>query len=871
MGNNSIPFIWDDGQQQLYEDVLANTYKWKQSKYNNRLNTPFGFKSTFDILPDLKVEDFKDDFYTTEINFDQLAKDLKAQLPFGNFVFDYKKYESKATVKISLQDPEHIGSNLDSKKNVPVPFNYLNENKEKQNAYFAGSKLNTLKYYVEDNFSFSVIFHDSKIDYILYLPYKKTKQYRTNAPETDNPNDFHVEDKYNAITLVTNNCQDIFAFVNAVKGNKESLWYQQSITRRFNDFFTKAANNEKQLKALYEQAPLFALKARQDKFKISDIQLLLAYDKGNWIIDGWFKDSTNALINLLNGFNNIDTLYQYFFSNPEKLVEIYSYLSDSGKAELCKILLTIIQAHKIVSKNNSIDIVDTFHLGKEYKIDSDVNYKVGKTIKLNFYKLHTTKETVPTNNNSFVPTSPSSTNEVTTITKELISGANYHPMAMIKLINNDPTNGFSTTLPALSFKNMADTEEWASIKDTIIVSATILSILLSAGTLAAGASAFWTAMAIGDIAVGTTDLALRNKAIQDEIKKLPGGAWFVDHWDEIYAVAGGLMFSALAVKGILVNGPKLFAALEKAPLTTRNFIMAVYASAVIQLEIINFIPSSLRFLPKVEEVIKASNFFFKTSEIIKLYKAECYMLQGEMQLGKQTKQGFALIHEGEVIGSGTREEVQKIVKEIVEAKDVTKILDELHDFSIISKNEKFLNELARVLNKKNRILAEWLTVKEEAIIRYYTTGAYDNLNKALRFLKDMMAPELKSFTKLLNSALSKLPNFPDQSLLYRVVKFSEGEIKNLFVEGKTYIEEGFTSTTYTEESMKRWFRDFPSSNVLMKIKGKNGKLIEQASDILEENEILFKSGTPYDVLSVKKIDHPIDINKKIIEIILKEK
>jgi hypothetical protein len=65
----------------------------------------------------------------------------------------------------------------------------------------------------------------------------------------------------------------------------------------------------------------------------------------------------------------------------------------------------------------------------------------------------------------------------------------------------------------------------------------------------------------------------------------------------------------------------------------------------------------------------------------------------------------------------------------------------------------------------------------------------------------------------------------------------------------------------------------PSDNVVFKVFGKNGKLIEGVS-MVPESEVLFKSGTEFIVESVKKIEHPLFTRAKngdeVFEIILKE-
>lgn len=59
--------------------------------------------------------------------------------------------------------------------------------------------------------------------------------------------------------------------------------------------------------------------------------------------------------------------------------------------------------------------------------------------------------------------------------------------------------------------------------------------------------------------------------------------------------------------------------------------------------------------------------------------------------------------------------------------------------------------------------------------------------------------------------------------------------------------------------------------MLFKVYGKNGKLIEKSSASSHEAEVLFKSGTVFDVKRVFTDKHPLDNNKYITIIELIEK
>lgn len=68
---------------------------------------------------------------------------------------------------------------------------------------------------------------------------------------------------------------------------------------------------------------------------------------------------------------------------------------------------------------------------------------------------------------------------------------------------------------------------------------------------------------------------------------------------------------------------------------------------------------------------------------------------------------------------------------------------------------------------------------------------------------------------------------------------SEYDIKKVFIEGKTYTEKGFLSTSYDYDNfLKYWFSENPTHNVIMKVQGKNGKLVDDVSEVFEESEVV---------------------------------
>ena len=107
------------------------------------------------------------------------------------------------------------------------------------------------------------------------------------------------------------------------------------------------------------------------------------------------------------------------------------------------------------------------------------------------------------------------------------------------------------------------------------------------------------------------------------------------------------------------------------------------------------------------------------------------------------------------------------------------------------------------------------------------------------------------------------------SLLYRIEDLSEDKISELYVQGSIIKTKGFTSATYSEDAVIEAMRNRPYT-VLIRIEGKDGKLIEGLSTLPSEKEILFKSETIFKVEKVGFSPNPKDYMIPIKTIWLKE-
>ena len=148
----------------------------------------------------------------------------------------------------------------------------------------------------------------------------------------------------------------------------------------------------------------------------------------------------------------------------------------------------------------------------------------------------------------------------------------------------------------------------------------------------------------------------------------------------------------------------------------------------------------------------------------------------------------------------------------------------------------FEGYLERIPNKEQR---GNLSDAELVAIRSYTEQAFRFLNKALRE-GGSEASKYRNFVEVLNSALSKLPNYTGE--VGRGTSLPADALAEHQV-GATLIYKAFTSTS-TETGHDEIHRFI--------IRSKTGKRIAPFSVFSGEDEVLFRSGTRFRVVSRKE-------------------
>ena len=172
------------------------------------------------------------------------------------------------------------------------------------------------------------------------------------------------------------------------------------------------------------------------------------------------------------------------------------------------------------------------------------------------------------------------------------------------------------------------------------------------------------------------------------------------------------------------------------------------------------------------------------------------------------------------------------------------------------------------------MLESWLHGKypqvpttEMAAIYHYTRGDisdYRQLNKQLR--ENRLSEFYLAFSELLSSALSKLP--PYEGTVYRTLRLNRANLREWIDRAKNQdivTFEGFTSTSKSLEVVrknierKKENRKNNESDIIIIIKGKNGKWIEEFSQfdgkhkpLPNQHEVMFDKGSKFKIESVKE-------------------
>jgi len=768
--------------------------------------------------------------------------------------------------------------------------------------------LNNTKCYINNDvrrngYSIHLDQKNKSISYRYSIYYKASEQEikRTKGNITANK-------RYKAIILKTGSVGLLFFFIEKVYGKIEANNLRKSIYEKFILEFNNA-KDVKTLMFLYDELPSYIKlgydveEEREEKpYKLPDellwkhFMMFVAYDKGAkdasyYVLNVMtlitpkfcmkkFLEDQSIVIKVYDGLDDRNAFEAFFGIYP--FSETYDIGTNTLEPTNKDLFVTLINAYvQLYENDSSIAIFESsgahFHQGtekkalfgreytREYTLDSNILFSNTKENKVSLKNYWKSKEYLGPSLNS-----DGSTHHVYSYGRGSKNGY-YNPLDVVKFTQyNDKGETVTINVPVLFVKHASDVKEWERVNEGIRLGVNVLMIIAGAATIYSGAGSLMLYAAIADMGLATTDIIIQNKK-EEGYFKTKEGKEFLESWEKIYTIGGVVTFSPVAIKAVATYGPKIVSSgadlLQVTGKTITNpevykRIKNITTKAIHSLEIPNFSKTGLEILKKGFKNIPELTNAKKLQELGVIF-------------AKNISDDLVVIYKNAIIAVGKAKEVAEQLREILKLKGekLLNYLKELVDVCVLSfQNKKFIDVILFVT--KNRVFKGVLTIHEEAIIMFYTTSAYETINKALRGLI-YLKREYISFERLLNKALDKLPNSiynGSEHILYRSVEISEELMQKLFLGKTEYIEKAFFSTSYDyTKFLENWFQYEPSHNVIFKIQGKNGKLVETISDIENEAEVLFKSKTKFEIIEINPIPHPFNQELEIYEIILKEK
>ena len=158
------------------------------------------------------------------------------------------------------------------------------------------------------------------------------------------------------------------------------------------------------------------------------------------------------------------------------------------------------------------------------------------------------------------------------------------------------------------------------------------------------------------------------------------------------------------------------------------------------------------------------------------------------------------------------------------------------------------NEIRQIQNSSRNAELSELDLFEKAVIYKYSNDGYESLNEMSRRSKGKNLPILG---KLLNSTLSKLPNY--EGVVYRSANLTKVELKKYEDANKS--DSTITEHSFVSSSKSRLIAMEYGGNVLFRILSKTGKEIEKIAkfgihESSNEREVLFRVNRKFRILEI---------------------
>lgn len=624
----------------------------------------------------------KDEFYKGVVDFPALIKDLdgsKYGSPINDQKFNYELYKGK--LDVYNPSPDGLGG-VWSKEGAELEYiDSITGRKNKTNLH---ASLNKVVCCIDTVFNYRIRVSAEKISYGITYHYKDAAGEESLVDHYQDRDRYTIDEKYVAIHIHSENAEDIIQVLKRINRGAFIDDFKKLVGKYFQQALL-ATTDKADLNELYKKAPLFALEWLAGPGQFTSVMwqehlpLLLSYDNSGLL--SFVRDSSHAVVNLLQGIKDMRFLYDELKKNPGLIKTIYSNMdgssvfkgADISNRKIFSSLLNAICYHNI---DKCTRTGERFYVDDTRKPDSNLNsgndiYK--DKIFLAQLTKRTFKEEIIIDGDDR-PNSAGQSFEVPVSRFQPDDGGNYyHPMDMVILQDE---NGLQVEVTALFVKDIADELEWAEIMEDVRLGINIFAMVVSLATLMAGPGAFLFVLSTIDLALAGSDTVIQG--LKDELAKTEEGREFLALWEKVYVIGGIATAGPLVVTGLFSAGARLWAKLSSG--AARDFVAAVLTRIVMELKIANFTSNTVR-------IIDAGEISQLTKNVLSFYPITRLQKEGVifMTATKVTKQGsteiILVLYDGELIASGSAEQVRNKIKDIffLEGAELKKFLAILFD------------------------------------------------------------------------------------------------------------------------------------------------------------------------------------------------
>lgn len=641
-------------------------------------------------------------FYHGQMRVDELIKDLHNNSTSEKYFFSFGNYAVNYGFALNKENPAMIKKMIETSYNDfgrSTPYQYQ-QNQYRKNAK-ADVYLNMMACYVNTQnpgYSFYLDTASQTIDFKILYVYQDYINLRNFDNNTSSKTDYELDNKYNAIVIASKDALDFVMLAN--RSDEEYL--KERIINLFVQETLKVSN-QKEIKFLYESMPDFVAKKLLEKLGIDTKNAensqsgneeiiwkhleILSSSMENQGLFSWNINFSGAMLNILKVFGDSKFLFEKFKSNQTLIKTIFKNLEGESvvNGEKCSNKIAFSSFISSLCLHNGMEglrkIDKAFSFSKYNGVNSDDD--LPREENGNEFFLQKEKE-VPTID--FLPIE--SFNE---IIPDDDTGAYYHPMDMVLLVDANSKEQYPDIVAAILVKAIAEANEELEREKNIRIGFDILGIILGAIALATSGNPLIISAAIADVAVNSGDLLIQG--FDKDIIALEGGEEFLQDWNKIYYSAN-LATAVIALPDLFRNGMRL---IQLARTTGKakaiNFIKACIVKIILEKNIITFTGNTLKDgkawirVLDAEEAIKATAFFFNDTNLLRLYDKGVVIVE----VAENGKKEFAFIYKNEVIlrGVATDRNYKNIVygfyKDLYHPFKMIEKLEALHKFALLRK------------------------------------------------------------------------------------------------------------------------------------------------------------------------------------------